>query len=171
MSNSYLGVNTNPASVETALDGSHWSVEFWVKYASSPSGPQGLFDYTNGANGVFLELEPGGTFYWSVNPYSDSANIALSAGVWHQIVLLSDGSHFGLVLDDQLKVWDTIAVGPGSGGGNDVELGHDTRGGADFTGSFDEFAIYNQTLDCGTTIVGQSCTATSQIGKHYLSAN
>jgi hypothetical protein len=176
-----LGVNGDPqndADTAVSLNGSTgWlqdktptglptgsaarSVEVWFKTTSTLH--QTLFTYGSYSNGeeFGLWIDPSGssltTWGWG-GPYDASFTTATTVddGKWHQAVVTWNGSAMSLYIDgslisNQAQTRNTVIDSAGLQIG-DVNDAADPNTGFPFTGSLDEFSVYNTALT-GTDVL------------------
>lgn len=151
-----------------------FSLEIWINAAnitgnnknifnkqSSVGPPQG--EYALQQNTDSLSFYRNGDGNTAVNVSTPSGTVV--AGTWEYVVATYDGATMRLYVNGVLKASQASATAMAANP-NNLFIGTGTFGSA-FSGSVDEAAIYNTALTCGTTTVGQTCTAGSQINSHY----
>ena len=159
-----------------------FSVEAWVKPVCQLNGADGVFttptwtmvatagveadNCTDGGYGGY------GNYFFVGTATKDATGTGpLSLNGWHYLVATTDG------VSISRAYIDGVLVGQGAFNSNTWwGSSHNSAIGAwwgnngfddFFTGLIDNVAIYGAPLSCGTTTVGQTCTSSSQIYKHY----
>lgn len=153
-------------------DGTAWSVEFWMYYASATAVAQqivGVYDNgtTTAAWRVYFESDESLRFYienTGSGAYLDTQSSALASGTWYYVVGIKEtGNTLRLYIDTVQAASDTTTSGTARtpGGTYYVYFGTAGDGSLDMGASssglrISKLAIYNKQL------------STSEINDHYL---
>jgi hypothetical protein len=156
-------LNTSTFTAEVWVNVTSGAALRWVAGNVPSAYDQGWWIMIDASNKVLGRVYKGGG---AVVDILSTAVIANGSG-WHHITFGYDGAKTTLTVDGTFQGSNTDIYVPATAGQR-ITLGFsDAYNSLYFPGSLDEFAYYNTALSCGVSVVGQSCTAGSQVGKHF----